>query len=60
MYFPAGVQLGWLVDPVNKFSKDQDGIVHWRGQSWYDRNNNTTIVDGMGILRSEFCISGIN
>ncbi|RUO96725.1 hypothetical protein BC936DRAFT_141556, partial [Jimgerdemannia flammicorona] len=39
-YFPAGVQLGWLVDPVNRnvyvLKKDTNGVVRCRDKGWRD------------------------
>jgi Uma2 family endonuclease len=53
VYFPAGVQLGWLVDPINKkfyvFKKERGRVVR-REKGWYDGNNNATVVDGGDVL----------
>ncbi|CAG8632275.1 3323_t:CDS:2, partial [Paraglomus occultum] len=39
-YFPAGVKLGWLVDPVNKniyvFKRNTNGIVRCLSKGWRD------------------------
>jgi Uma2 family endonuclease len=39
-YFPAGVQLGWLIDPINKkifvFKRDRNGLVRRYSHSWSD------------------------
>jgi Uma2 family endonuclease len=49
-YFPAGVELGWLVDPVNKdiyvFRRDRDNAVRRCKHGWYDDDGNPTVVDG--------------
>ena len=53
-YFPAGVELGWLVDPVNQeiyvFRRDKDGVVRRRSHNWYDGEGNPTVVDGRDVL----------
>ncbi|CAG8627474.1 4212_t:CDS:2 [Paraglomus occultum] len=40
VYFPAGVQLGWLVDPVNRniyvFKEDINGVVRCLNKGWRD------------------------
>ncbi|RUS24255.1 hypothetical protein BC938DRAFT_473880, partial [Jimgerdemannia flammicorona] len=46
-YFPAGIQLGWLVDPVNRniyiLKKDTNGVVRCLNKGWRD-------VDGGDVL----------
>ena len=46
-YFPAGVELGWLIDPRGKdiyvFKKNRTGTVHRRHHGWND-------VGGGGVL----------
>jgi len=53
-YVPAGVQLGWLVDPINKtiftFKKESDGVVRRRPHQWYDSNNNAGVLSGGEVL----------
>ena len=53
-YFPAGVQLGWLVDPINTviyvFETDSDNIVRCRRHAWYDNVGNPTVVGGRDVL----------
>jgi Uma2 family endonuclease len=54
VYFPAGVQLGWLADPVNRrfyvFKRERDNVVRRREHRWYNENNDATIVDGGSVL----------
>ena len=54
MYFPAGVELGWLVDPVNQeiyvFTRDRDDVVRRRNHDWYDDDDNPTVVHGRDVL----------
>lgn len=53
-YFPAGVKLGWIVDPINRdiyvFKRDRDNVVRRRYHAWYDENGNPTVVDGHDVL----------
>jgi len=39
-YFPAGVELGWLIDPINKgifvFKRDRNGLVRRYNHGWSD------------------------
>lgn len=53
-YFPAGVELGWLVDPINKtiftFKKESDDVVGRRPHQWYDSNNNPGVLSGGEVL----------
>ena len=39
-YFPAGVQLGWLIDPIGKkifvFKRDRNGLVRRYSHGWSD------------------------
>jgi len=54
MYFPAGVKLGWLVDPINwdiyVFKRDRDDVVRRYYHAWYDNNGVPTVVDGLEVL----------
>jgi len=49
-YFPAGVRLGWLLDPINKtiftFMRDSNGVVQRRRRQWYDGNGNARKLSG--------------
>ena len=49
-YFPAGLQLGWMVDPINRevfyFRREADGIVHRHKHSWFDSDGEATVVSG--------------
>jgi Uma2 family endonuclease len=53
-YIPAGVELGWLVDPVNKdiyvFRRDRDNVMRRGKHDWYDEGGNPTVVDGRDVL----------
>jgi Uma2 family endonuclease len=53
-YFPAGLELGWLVDPINKevfvFKRDKDGTVRRRKHAWYGTDGIATVLDGGDIL----------
>jgi len=53
-YFPAGVELGWLVDPDNQkiyvFRRDRDDVVRCCNHDWYDDNGNPTVLDGCDVL----------
>ncbi len=53
-YFPAGVKLGWLVDPLNRtfyvFTRDRDNTVRRRQHQWVDDNNEATVVPGLDVL----------
>jgi Uma2 family endonuclease len=53
IYFPAGLQLGWLVDPINKviyvFKRDKDGTVRRRKHAWYNAGT-PAILDGQDVL----------
>ena len=53
-YFPSGVQLGWLIDPVNKtiytFMRGSDGVVRRRSHRWYDDDGNARILMGGEVL----------
>ena len=52
-YFPAGIELGWLVDPVNQsffvFMRDKDGIVRKHQHLWV-KNGEVTTVSGRNVL----------
>jgi len=52
-YFPAGIVLGWLVDPVNRsffvFMRDKDGVVRKRRHPWVE-NGEATTVSGRNVL----------
>ena len=53
-YFPAGLKLGWLVDPINKevhvFKWDKDGTVRRRQHAWYNTDGIATVLDGRDVL----------
>ena len=53
-YFPAGLELGWLVDPINKdlyvFKRDKDGIVRRCSHAWYDTDGIAMVLDGQDTL----------
>jgi len=53
-YFPEGLKLGWLVDPINKevyvFKRDKDGTVRRRNHAWYDTDGIATVLDGRDVL----------
>jgi Uma2 family endonuclease len=53
-YFPAGVQLGWLIDPINKiiytFMRESDGVVRRRPHQWYDSDENPGVLNGGDVL----------
>lgn len=48
-YFPAGVMLGWLIDPINKtiytFKKDRNGTVRRRNHGWRDISGGNILPD---------------
>jgi len=52
-YFPAGLELGWLVDPISKeafvFNRDKDGTVRRHKHAWYD-NGTATVLEGRDTL----------
>ena len=54
MYFPASLELGWLIDPINKevfvFKRDKDGTVRRHKHAWYDTDGIATVLDGHNIL----------
>ena len=49
-YSPAGVKLGWLVDPIHKdiyvFRKDRDGVVRRRHHDWDDVRGDNEVLPG--------------
>ena len=53
-YFPSGVQLGWLIDPINKtiytFMRESDGVVRRRSHQWYGDDGNARILKGGKVL----------
>lgn len=53
-YFPAGVQLGWLIDPINKkiytFMRESDGVVRRRPHQWYGNDGNPGVLKGGEVL----------
>ena len=53
-YFPSGVQLGWLIDPVNKtiytFMRGSDGVVQRRSHQWYGSDGNARTLKGGEVL----------
>ena len=53
-YFPAGVELGWIIDPINEnvyvLKRDRDNLVRRRHHAWYDRDGNPTVLDGRHVL----------
>lgn len=53
-YFPAGLKLGWMVDPINRkilsFRRDVDGVVQQYEHSWFDNNGEATVVNGQEVL----------
>jgi Uma2 family endonuclease len=52
-YFPSGVQLAWLVDPVNKifydFKRTKGGVIRRCCHPWY-KNNQPAIINGGDVL----------
>jgi len=53
-YFPAGVRLGWLIDPINKtiytFMRESDGVVRRRPHQWYGDDGNPGVLKGGEVL----------
>ena len=53
-YFPAGVQLGWLIDPINKkiytFMRESDGVVRRRPHQWYRNDGLPEVLKGGEVL----------
>jgi len=53
-YFPAGVKLGWLVDPINwniyVFKRDRDDVVRRYYHAWFDDDGVSTVLDGRDVL----------
>jgi Uma2 family endonuclease len=53
-YFPAGLKLGWLIDPINKavyvFKRDKDDTVRRHKHAWYDTDGIATVLDGRDVL----------
>ena len=53
-YFPNGVRLGWLIDPINKtiytFSRESDGVVRRRQHQWYGIDGKPGVLKGGEVL----------
>jgi hypothetical protein len=53
-YFPAGVRLGWLIDPINKmiytFMRESDGVVRRRPHQWYTNDGSPGVLKGGEVL----------
>jgi Uma2 family endonuclease len=53
-YFPAGVKLGWLIDPINKtiytFTEVSDGVVRRRPHQWYGDDGKPGVLKGGSVL----------
>ncbi len=53
-YFPAGLELGLMVDPINRkvfyFRRDADGVVRRREHLWFNDDGEATVVSGCEVL----------
>lgn len=53
-YFPNGVRLGWLIDPINKiiytFSRESDGVVRRRQRQWLGSDGKPGVLTGGEVL----------
>jgi len=64
-FFPSGVRLAWLVDPVNKifydFKRTKDGVIRRCSHPWYKTNNQPAVMKGGNELPGfELELSEIN
>ena len=63
-YFPSGVQLAWLVDPVNKifydFKRTKAGVIRRCLHLWYKNNQSAVIRSGNVLPGFELELSEID
>ena len=53
-YFPAGVELGWMIDPINQIffeiRREADGVVRRRKREWFNDGGEAIVASGRDVL----------